>query len=96
MKCETQPEMTMRRLNGQQAKAESNRLTEEAKKELEDLGENVDDFVVQTQSKVDAQVRALTKTATNPNGISVLDENGRLRSTYDIDKMCPHKRNLCA
>lgn len=70
--------------------------TEQAKKELEDLGENVDDFVVQTQSKVDAQVRALTRTASNPNGISVLDDNGRLRSTYDIGKMCPHMSNLCA
>jgi len=29
-------------------------LTEEAKKQLSDLGENVDDFVVQTNSKIDA------------------------------------------
>jgi len=29
-------------------------------------------------------VRNLTKTAKNPEGISVLDDNGRLRSTYDI------------
>lgn len=58
--------------------------TEQAKQELEDMGEDVSDFVVQTQSKVDAQVRNYTKTAENPNGISVLDDNGRLRSTYDI------------
>lgn len=58
--------------------------TEEAKQELEDLGEDVSDFVVQTQSKVDAQVRKYTATASNPNGISVLDSNGRLRDTYDI------------
>ena len=58
--------------------------TEEAKKQLEDLGESTDDFVVQTSSKVDAKVRNLTKTEKNPNGISVLDDSGRLRSTYDI------------
>lgn len=58
--------------------------TQEAKQELEDMGEDVSDFVVQTQSKVDEQVRKYTATAENPNGISVLDSNGRLRSTYDI------------
>lgn len=70
--------------DGQQAKAESNRLTEEAKNQLSDLGEDVSDFVVQTQSKVDAQIKNLTKTAKRPEGISVLDETGRLRSTFDI------------
>jgi len=58
--------------------------TEEAKQELEELGEDTSDFVVQTSSKVDSQVRAFTKTEKTPNGISVLDDNGRLRSTYDI------------
>lgn len=58
--------------------------TQEAKQELEDLGEDISDFVVQTQSKVDAQVRKYTATAENPNGISVLDSSGRLRSTFDI------------
>lgn len=58
--------------------------TKEAKEELEELGEDTSDFVVQTQSKVDAQVRNLTKTASNPKGISVLDQNGRLRDTYDV------------
>ena len=29
-------------------------------------------------------MRNLTKTESNPNGISVLDENGRLRDTYDV------------
>lgn len=52
------------------------------------MGEDVDDFVVQTNSKIDAQVRNLTKTAKNPEGISVLDDTGRLRSTYDINNMC--------
>lgn len=58
--------------------------TEDAKAELEELGEDTSDFIVQTQSKVDAKVRKYTATADNPNGISVLDDNGRLRSTYDI------------
>lgn len=58
--------------------------TQEAKQELEDLGEDASDFVVQTQSKVDAQIRKFTATASNPNGISVLDPNGRLRDTYDV------------
>ena len=62
--------------------------TEEAKQQLADMGEDVDDFVVQTNSKIDAQVRNLTKTAKNPEGISVLDDTGRLRSTYDINYMC--------
>lgn len=58
--------------------------TQEAKQQLEDLGEDTSDFIVQTQSKVDAQVRKYTATASNPNGISVLDNNGRLRDTYDV------------
>ena len=60
--------------------------TQEAKQQLEDLGEDTSDFVVQTQSKVDEQVRKYTATAENPEGISVLDSSGRLRSTYDILK----------
>lgn len=58
--------------------------TEEAKEELEEMGEDTSDFVVQTSSKVDAKVRRFTATQDNPNGISVLDNTGRLRSTYDI------------
>lgn len=58
--------------------------TEEAKQELEEMGEDTSDFIVQTQSKVDEQVRKYTATAANPEGISVLDDNGRLRSTYDV------------
>jgi hypothetical protein len=51
---------------------------------LEELGEDTSDFIVQTQSKVDAQVRKYTATAANPNGISVLEDNGRLRDTYSV------------
>jgi len=58
--------------------------TKEAKEELEELGEDVSDFEVMTESKVDAKVRKFTATAKNPQGVSVLDSNGRLRDTYDI------------
>lgn len=58
--------------------------TQDAKDQLEQEGEDVSDFIVQTQSKVDAKVRKYTATAANPGGISVLDDNGRLRDTYDV------------
>jgi len=48
------------------------------------LGEDTSDFIVQTTSKVDAKVRKYTATAATPGGISVLDDNGRLRDTYSI------------
>lgn len=74
---------------------ESNRLlkmislrilgTQEAKDELASLGEDVEDFVVQTKSKIDQTVRNYTSVASNAfKGISVLDENGNYRSTYEI------------
>lgn len=59
--------------------------TKEAKNELASLGENVDDFVVQTSSKIDSTVRNFTAVASNGfKGISVLDDNGNYRSTYEI------------
>ena len=59
--------------------------TEEAKDELASLGEDVDDFVVQTKSKIDETVRNYTAVASNGfKGISVLDESGNYRSTYEI------------
>lgn len=59
--------------------------TKLAKQELEELGEDVDDFVVQTQSKIDEQVRAFTAVTSNElKGVSLLDENGNMRSTYEI------------
>ena len=59
--------------------------TETAKDELAALGEDVDDFVVQTQSKIDKTVREYTAVASNNfKGISLLDDNGNYRSTYDI------------
>lgn len=58
--------------------------TEAAKEELASLGEDVDDFVVQTQSKIDEQVREYTAVASNNfQGVSLLDENGNYRSTYE-------------
>lgn len=59
--------------------------TQEAKDELASLGEDVDDFVVQTKSKIDETVRNYTAVASNSfKGISVLDDNGNYRSTYEI------------
>lgn len=59
--------------------------TEEAKDEIKDMGEDIDDFVVRTKSKTDAIIRDYTAVAKNNyKGVSVLDDNGNLRSTYDI------------
>lgn len=61
--------------------------TEEAKNELASLGEDVDDFVVQTASKLDETVRNYTAVSSNAfQGVSVLDDNGNYRSTYEILK----------
>ena len=59
--------------------------TQTAKEELEELGESVDDYIVQTQSKTQATIKAYTAVASNAGkGIDVLDANGNLRATYDI------------
>lgn len=59
--------------------------TEEAKNEIADMGEDIDDFVVRTRSKTDKIVRDYTAVASNNyKGVSVLDDNGNLRDTYDI------------
>lgn len=59
--------------------------TEEAKAELESLGEDVEDYIVQTSSKLNEQVINLTKAAgNNYKGVSLLDDNGNYRSTYEI------------
>ena len=59
--------------------------TETAKEELASLGEDVEDFVVQTQSKIDKTVREYTAVASNNyRGVSLLDSNGNYRSTYEI------------
>ena len=58
-------------------------MTEAAKKELEEMGESVDDFTVATASKLNEKVMMLTKT-TKQAGVSLLDMNGNYRSTYEI------------
>lgn len=59
--------------------------TEEAKAELEELGEDTSDFVVQTASKSQAAIKNFTKVASNDfKGFDILDENGNYKSTYDI------------
>ena len=61
--------------------------TEEAKNELASLGEDVEDFVVQTKSKIDETVRNYTAVASNNyKGISILDDDGNYKSTYEILK----------
>lgn len=71
--------------------------TEQAKEELAELDGEVEDFVVRTKSKTDSIIRNYTAVASNAyQGVSVLDANGNLRNTYDIEIMCPHMRNLCA
>lgn len=57
--------------------------TEAAREELASLGEDVDDFVVTTSSKMDQQIKDLTKTQGN-FGVSLLDMNGNYRSTYEV------------
>lgn len=59
--------------------------TEQAKDELASLGEDVEDFVVQTASKIDETVKAYTAVASNQfKGVSLLDDNGNYRDTYEI------------
>lgn len=59
--------------------------TETAKKELEEFGESVDDYIVQTKSKTRDMIKAYTAVASNNGkGIDVLDSNGNLRDTYHI------------
>ena len=71
-------------------------MTEEAKNEIADMGEDVDDFVVKTKSKTDSIIRSYTAVASNAyKGVSVLDPNGNLRDTYDIN-IVSTQSNLCA
>ena len=59
--------------------------TEAAKEELENLGEDIEDYVIRTTSKTDDIIKKYTTVASNDfEGISVLDDNGNLRNTYEI------------
>ena len=49
------------------------------------MGEDIDDFVVNTRSKTNSIIQDYTAVASNNyKGVSVLDDNGNLRNTYDI------------
>lgn len=59
--------------------------TKEAKDELVELGEDVDDFIVRTESKTRKLIMDYTAVASNGfKGVDVYDDNGNLRSTYAI------------
>jgi len=59
--------------------------TKEAKDELAELGEGVDDFIVRTESKTRKLIMDYTAVASNGfKGVDVYDDNGNLRSTYEI------------
>ena len=59
--------------------------TKEAKDELAELGEGVDDFVVRTESKTRQLIMDYTAVASNGfKGVDIYDANGNLRSTYQI------------
>ena len=72
--------------------------TEEAKDELEELGEDTSDFVVQTSSKLQDTIKNFTKVASNGfKGFDILDDNGNYKSTYEINILSPYKETymLC-
>ena len=59
--------------------------TEAAKNQLVEAGEDVDDFIIQTKSKTQQLIKDYTAVASNSyKGVDVLDDNGNLRSTYEI------------
>lgn len=59
--------------------------TEEAKDELQEIGEDVDDFIVRTSSKTQQIIKDYTAVASNAyQGVDVLDSNGNLRNTFNI------------
>ena len=56
---------------------ESNSLTEEAQKELAELGEETDDYVVATKAKKQQIIKDYTAVpSNNGKGVDILDENG--------------------
>lgn len=59
--------------------------TEDAEEELQALGEDVDAFVTQTNSKKQQVIKEYTAVASNAyKGFDILDENGNYKNTYDI------------
>ena len=61
--------------------------TEEAKQELESLGEDTTDYIVQTAAKQRATIMDYTAVASNGGrGVDILDANGNYKNTYEIFK----------
>ena len=60
--------------------------SEISKKQLEELGEDVQDYIVQTRAKLQETIKSLTKTEGNKEGVNIIDPNGSLKSTYQILK----------
>lgn len=58
--------------------------SEIAKNQLEEIGEDTSDYVVQTTAKLQQKIKDLTKTASNKEGVNIVDPNGSLKSSYDI------------
>ena len=66
-------------------KPESNNLTEEAKKELEELGEDTSDYVVATKAKKQQIIKDYTAVASNGGkGVDILDANGNYKNMFEI------------
>lgn len=62
-------------------------MTEEAQKELAELGEETDDYVVATKAKKQQIIKDYTAVpSNNGKGVDILDENGNYRNTYSILK----------
>ena len=61
--------------------------TEESKEELEKLGEEIDDYIVQTASKKQQIIKDYTAVASNNGqGIDILDDGGNYKNVYTILK----------
>lgn len=59
--------------------------TEEAKKELEELGEDTSDYVVATKAKKQQIIKDYTAVASNGGkGVDILDSNGNLKNMFEI------------
>lgn len=60
-------------------------MTEEAKKELEGLGEDTSDYVVETKAKKQQIIKDYTAVASNGGkGVDILDSNGNYKNLFTI------------
>jgi TP901 family phage tail tape measure protein len=60
--------------------------TEVAQDELKNLGEEIDNYVTMTSSKKRDIIKKYTATASNKEGVDILDENGNYKNVYNILK----------